>query len=133
MKSNVLGSLLCAIVVSLVFAGCSAEKKVYNGSVTLDGNPLDNAGVKLVSKDSSARGEHFSTTDGSGKFVIQDDPNNPLTPGDYVVVVDKVPEEMGGKSIVPDEYRKATSSPINLTIPAVDEDVSPIEIELTSK
>lgn len=131
MKANVLGSLLCATVVFLLLAGCTAKDKTFTGSVTLDGSPLDNAGVKLIPKESSARGEHYSTTDTGGKFTIQNDPNNPLTPGDYVVVVDKVPQEMGGKSVVPNAYRDAKSSPVNVTI--TEESSAIPAIELSSK
>ncbi|WDI43252.1 hypothetical protein [Bremerella sp. P1] len=128
MKANVLGSLLCAAVMFVLLAGCTAESKTFTGSVTLDGNPLDSAGVKLVSKDSSARGEHFSTTDAAGKFTIQEDPNNPLSPGDYIVVVDKVPQEMGGKSVVPNQYRSTETTPITLTIAPESSEIPPITI-----
>ncbi|MFN3148666.1 hypothetical protein [Bremerella sp.] len=131
MKANILGSLLCATVMLLLLVGCTAKDKTFTGKVTLDGSPLDSAGVKLVSKDSSARGEHYSTTDAAGNFTIQDDPNNPLKAGDYVVVVDKVPTEMGGKSVVPNDYRQAETSPITLTI--FEENVAIPPIELTSK
>lgn len=128
MKANFLGSLFCATVMLLLLAGCSAENKAFSGTVTLDGNPLDNAGVKLISKNSAARGEHYSTTNATGKFVIQEDPNNPLMPGDYIVVVDKVPAEMGGKSIVPNQYSKVESTPITVTIAAENGTISPIEL-----
>lgn len=128
MKANVLGSLLCVAVMILLIAGCTAKEKTFTGSVTLDGSPLENAGVKLVSKDGSARGEHFSTTDAGGKFSIEDDPTNPLTPGDYVVVVDKVPQEMGGKSDVPDQYRKVKTTPLTLTIAPEEQTIPPIEL-----
>jgi len=128
MKANILGSLICATVVCLLLVGCSSENKTFTGTVTLDGSPLDNAGIKLVSKDGTSRGEHFSTTDGAGNFTIQNDPNNPLTPGEYVIAVDKVPAEMGGKSVVPNQYRQFDTSPVTLTIAAESMEIPPIEL-----
>ncbi|MHC2067684.1 carboxypeptidase-like regulatory domain-containing protein [Bremerella sp. T1] len=132
MKSSILSGSLCALLVALLCVGCTSEAKVYSGTVSLDGNPLENAGVQLIANSSSARGEHYSTTDSSGKFTIASDPNNPITAGEYSVVVDKVPAEMGGQSIVPNQYRSQEKTPLKVSISADQTTIPAIELKSKS-
>ena len=114
MKAVFCRPLLCAVVLALFLTGCGSESRTYNGVVLLDDAPLPNAGVQLISKANSK--VHYGTTNAEGKFTIVENDDLKVDPGEYVVVVDKVPTEMGGKSEVPGVYRKEDSSTLKVTI-----------------
>ncbi|MEW4451777.1 carboxypeptidase-like regulatory domain-containing protein [Bremerella sp. JC817] len=131
MKFAQVSVLLCASV-ALLLIGCGkAPSQTFTGKITLDGNPLAQAGIELLPKEGGATGVHYGTTDAEGRFTITEDDTNPITPGEYSVVVDKVPTEMGGKSEVPDPYRNKEKTPLSVTIADGSTDLA--EIELSSK
>lgn len=101
---------------SLFAIGCGGTTHTASGKVTLDGKPLSNGGVTLVSADPNEVAIHSGTTNESGNFSIQENQSTPIKPGEYIVVVDKVPQEMDGVSIVPEIYRSQTTSPLRATI-----------------
>ncbi|EAQ81071.1 carboxypeptidase regulatory-like domain-containing protein [Blastopirellula marina] len=133
MKLHFVGFFLSAALMSLLFVGCGSEGETFQGTVTMDGTPLDRAGVQLYPKDNGAKGIHYGTADAQGAYKITEDSINPITPGDYYVVVDKVPTEMGGKSVVPEVYRDKESSPLTVTISSGSNQIPPIEISSNPK
>ncbi|GAA4425789.1 carboxypeptidase-like regulatory domain-containing protein [Bremerella cremea] len=128
MKLAQVSALLCASV-ALLMIGCGkAPSQTYTGKVTLDGIPLEQAGIELRPKEGGATGVHYGTTNAEGLFTITEDDTNPITPGEYTVVVDKVPTEMGGKSEVPDLYRYKEKTPLSLTVADGSTDLAVVEL-----
>ncbi|TWT31930.1 carboxypeptidase-like regulatory domain-containing protein [Blastopirellula retiformator] len=126
MKFKFAASLACVALVAVTVIGCG-KTKTFSGSVSMDGAPLASAGVQLI-PEGGGKGVHFSTTDEQGNFTIVEESANPLSAGEYVVVVDKAPTEMGGKSVVADIYRDQKKTPLKMTISDGSTKLPPIEL-----
>ena len=86
---------------SLVLMGCNSGKiKTYTctGTVTMDGQPVDNASVAFINLSHSAPAS--ARTDAAGKFTLQSEP------GDYDVSVVK----FTGNATADDPYAPSTNS-----------------------
>ncbi|MCA9194163.1 MAG: carboxypeptidase regulatory-like domain-containing protein [Planctomycetales bacterium] len=141
--------LLCAAGLLGFMVGCGPDlshlpKTVKaEGTVTLDGIPVDQATVVFIAQQGqySAR----AITDASGKFTLQAFDEKPgAVPGDYKIQVNKtVLNESGGGSDpgaggtvqvsygLPKRYAAISTSGLKYTIP--DQDTSDILLELKSK
>src|SRR5689334_14813931 len=92
----------CLLVLVAAVTGCSrGTPSAVSGKVLLDGQPLANASVQLVSVGNSAQGMHSATTDLNGSFHIAEagSSNNPIQPGSYVVLVSKSELPEGAASL----------------------------------
>jgi len=98
---------LGAALLALATIGCDRHPSgtaEVSGRVTLDGQPLAGAEVELVPQANPELGGHTATTDSDGAFTVQppSGSNNPLRPGQYVVLVRKLrskgndPNQPGG-------------------------------------
>lgn len=90
---------LAAAVAAL--AGCGGNNLVpAEGTVTLDGNPVDGAMVTFVATEGGAL--YTGQTDASGAFKLthRNDPGAP--PGSYKVMVTKTSGIVGGEGTKPD-------------------------------
>lgn len=80
--------------------GCGGPKLVpVNGTVTIDGKPVDGATVTFVSDD----GKHsFSgSTDASGNYSLQEGEKTGAYPGSYKVIVIKNPHKATAEALDP--------------------------------
>lgn len=127
MKAVFCRPLLCAVVVATFLVGCGGSSREFNGVVLRDDAPLQNAGVKLISQTDGK--VLYGTTDSEGKFTIVETGGQAVEPGEYLVVVDKVPAEMGGKSEVPKVYRQEETSTLKVTIGSDNTLIPPIELK----
>jgi hypothetical protein len=95
---------------TIVLAGCGAkdQKAVVNGTVTLDGVPLDSAEMRFASV--GGQTPTAGATVASGKFVAE------LVPGSYVVEINAA--KIVGK-------KKAYESPDSPTVNIVQELLPP--------
>jgi len=129
-KVSIAAALCFCAGICVLMAGCGGQSYSASGKVTLNGQPLDGAGVTFFATDPAQQSVHSTTASASGEFTIEGDENNPLTPGEYIVVVDKPAAEMGGKSVVPKNYTTKELSPLRATIAGTHSDS--IEVKLTS-
>ncbi len=137
------GRLGAALLLAIGVAGCGQKNgptAQVSGHVTLDGRPLTSAEIELIPKKSPELGGHSATTDASGDFSIRSpsNSNNPLKPGQYVVLVRKFrsngnePGKPGGGMAsvvdeVPPVYHDRSKSPLTVdvqegenTLPSLD-------------
>ncbi len=117
-----------AVLVCLAITGCGSSSST-SGVVTLDDAPLAGGGVTLFSTGSGAERVHAGAINEQGAFTIQENQDTPILPGEYIVVVNKPPAEMGGESVVPKIYRDKKTSPLRVTIDAANQPVPPIKLK----
>jgi hypothetical protein len=94
-------------LLTILLIGCGGEKFYpVEGTITLNGDPVESANISLVSEDGKKTFSGFS--DSTGKFVIGT-PEQPGAPaGNYKVTVVKTKMIEGSESMQPgsDEYLK---------------------------
>jgi hypothetical protein len=107
------------ILMSLMLAGCGHDGKVrVKGVVTLDGKPVEEAGVNFI-----PLGEHphpaFAMTDKGGYFdMTTNQPGDGVYPGEYKVCVTK--KELGQKAQAKLQHAKGFESRAILGGPRID-------------
>jgi len=99
-------------------AGCGSTNSVpVEGTVTLQGKPLEGATVMFTSTRGSGPGPFVAKTDESGRFTLgpRDRPGNGAEVGEYSVVIATVasdPSELApiktAKEVVPSRFRIGT-------------------------
>jgi len=131
------------IAIALLPMGCGSKggHKPVQGTVTLDGQPLDGASVHFYS-DEKGGPSAGALTDSSGKFVIVGQDKKGLPPGRYKVTVSKIKGGVTDEPVV----AAVTDADTKNDLPAIYSDPSktilsfsvtgdgtPIEIKLDSK
>lgn len=130
----------------VVGAGCgkSGTRSEVRGQVLLDGQPLAQAEVQLLSKAGSSM--HSGTTDADGNFVIAEDAGSttPIQPGEYVALVSKqsMPENaaslpgggMGAMiNVVPPIYQDRTATPLAVKVEGATTQLAPFQLTKDAK
>jgi len=90
---------LIALLLSSV--GCGSGLSPVTGVVTLDGAPVDNASVTLVSEDGKTM--YVGATDSTGNFTIATGEEVGAKPGTYKVLVVKTKHIEGAESMNPSD------------------------------
>ena len=102
MKKRFFIYLLLGMLVSTSWmTGCKKPTGTFpvTGTLTLDGQPLDNARVTFSPANPSSGTVASGSSNDKGEFTIKTQIGHPgTTPGEYVVVVKKIIEEWDGKS-----------------------------------
>lgn len=142
---------ICFAAASLLFGaclvGCSrGTPSAVTGRVLLDGQPLAGASVQLVPSGNDTLGMHSQTTDASGNFRFAETgkSNNPIQPGNYVVLVSKIelpPDAaslpgggMGAtRELVPLIYQDRTQTPLKVEISSANTNLQPFELKSEAK
>ena len=134
---------------TFMLSGCGSGFSAVTGNVTLDGVPVEGATVTFVSEGGNKSYSGF--TDASGNFALKSGEREGATAGTYKVTVTKTKAVAGGetmtpgsadylkqmkaqqkqgskeaKSELPQQYSKADSTPIKVTVPVSE----PVKIEL---
>ncbi|WP_425615292.1 DUF6795 domain-containing protein [Anatilimnocola sp. NA78] len=122
--------------------GCGGGKATaVSGSVTMDGAPLADATVQLVPDGDNNLGVHTTKTDSSGRFQFAEkgSSNNPIQPGNYVLLVSKqqAPSNGAGSStamgglveVVPGLYTSQATSPLRVPIKEANVDLPTFELK----
>jgi len=122
--------------------GCGGGKPTaVRGTVKMDGAPLADATVQLVPDGNNTLGIHTTKTDGSGnfRFAEKGSSNNPIQPGNYVLLVSKqqapasgaaASTAMGGLvEVVPGVYTSQATSPLKVEIKDANVDLPPFELK----
>jgi len=142
-------TLSAAFAVLVAFTGCGSGFTPVSGTVTLDGVPVEGATVVFTSEDGGKSYSGF--TDASGAFSLKSGEKEGATPGNYKVTVTRTKSVAGAegmapggadymkqmkaqqkqgsketKSELPQQYSKAESTPIKVTVPVSE----PVKIEL---
>jgi hypothetical protein len=127
--------LLHVLILAFVAAvsGCSGPPSL-SGSVTLDGEPLQGAGLLFVPKEGTGE-TVVGATDEEGRFVITPAAGRSIAYGKYKVVVTKRAEPTPAQisaMLTPDELIPAKYSDLSQTELEVDVNSSAeIELKLT--
>lgn len=135
------------LLLAAALTGCSrGTPSAVSGKVLLDGQPLANASVQLVSVGNSAGGMHSATTDLNGGFRFSESgsSNNPIQPGSYVVLVKKseLPEGaaalpgggMGAtRELVPVIYQDKARSPLKAEVTSANTELPALELKSDAK
>jgi hypothetical protein len=126
------GESLRAAVLLLAVAGCGGKGFIRTtGTVTLDGEPLDEAVIVFVAE---TQGSDTPTgrSQSDGTFSLRTGKAEGAAPGAYKVVVNKYdssPKAKGKKSVLPSIYSSAKTTPLRCTVPHD----GPVLLELKSK
>lgn len=97
--------LVCLGLTACALAGCGGVKLVpVEGTVKLDGKPVDGATVTFISDD--GKWTAFGTTDSSGHFSLQSGDKAGTLPGNYKVTVVKSPNKATEGNLDPNEAMK---------------------------
>jgi hypothetical protein len=114
------------LLLPAALVGCSGVPPNYATlHLTLDGDPLDRAEVRLYPKTDLDLGSYLGTTDENGMAIIQGDSRFPdaIRPGEYSVVVrlpDSPPVEVPGAPqsprSLPSRYGDRTDTPLSVEI-----------------
>lgn len=142
----------CMVVVVLVCSGCGTGTVDFEARVTLDGKPLEDAAVTLVSSGETRNRTAAGITDAQGSVHFTTfEPGDGVLPGEYIVLVSKSPKSveeefssaditdpevaarMGARSrgafvpytpsSLPRLYLDAAQTPLRCTVPPDDEPV----------
>lgn len=146
---------LSIVVVPFALIGCGGGMKSVDGVVTLDSKPVEGAMVSFTNADNPGAPSAEGTTDASGKFTLSSRgkpgvpagnykatvtkteskgpaPGAAMTPGspEYVKMMQGMSKQGPPKSLVPDKYTKANTTPFTFKVPP---DSSPLKLDMTSK
>ena len=80
----------------LIISGCGPSHSKVEGTVTLDGNPVEGALVILIKEGDSVGLNPTGISDSSGHFLVVSGNEEGVLPGSYKVTVSKV-ENFAGK------------------------------------
>lgn len=146
---NTIYCLLCALCLAASGCGGKVATNMVEGTITMDGAPLADATITFspVSQGSGMIG--VGTSDAEGKFTLQTVAGaigKGTTAGEYTIFVTKteavptgntstadggeIVREVEDKSLIPEQYTKASTSPIKQTIV---KGLNKVEIKLLSK
>lgn len=122
--------ILLILALATGLAGCSGPESL-SGTVTLDGEPLSDAGLLFVPQEADAE-TVIGSTDKNGRFVITPAAGRAIAYGTYKVVVTKraqpTPAQIAAM-LTPDELLPAKYSDLSQTELAV-EVISSADIDL---
>lgn len=131
-------SLSVFIVIVITFSGCGGGREAsVQGTVTLDGQPLDHGNVSFIPVPQGA-GAH-ATIESDGTFSASTGGTKGLDPGDYLLTVrafDEPTEDprggppIPGKLLTPEKYASSSTSELRFTIQPGSND---LEVELHSE
>ncbi len=132
---NLVVALLCVLLPVLTGCGDKLATNRVEGTVTIDGTPLANATVTFSPVSGGSGMIALGKTDTEGKFTLQaefGETGKGTTEGEYAITVRKVESVPTGKtwksedgeilpvledkSLVPDLYGKASTTPLKHTI-----------------
>ena len=147
---NTIFPYLCLFLLAAI--GCGSGKVATNmveGLVTLDGVPLAGAGITFSPVTQGAGMIAVGTSDEQGRFTLQTqlgEIGKGTTEGEYTVTVVKIEsiptgrtittetgettQESSERSVVPEMYRSATTTPLKQTIV---KGLNKVELALVSK
>src|SRR5437762_1698385 len=83
-----LNAALCAGVMLCLVAGCGKKQYKVEGTVTLDGKPVEGATVTFMPEEKGVKPAYCST-DAEGRYHIMTPDGEGALRGDYIVVIIK--------------------------------------------
>ncbi|MBN2577819.1 MAG: hypothetical protein JXB10_02425 [Pirellulales bacterium] len=119
---------LCSAACLLLAAGCGGGLKPVpvTGDVTLDGKPVDDAGVLFCPKEKGPVA--IGVTDAAGKFQLSSNDHSGALPGQYRVAITKQqilgeenygrlgPKAVHVKWLIPEKYSRIKTSGLQATV-----------------
>jgi hypothetical protein len=128
-------SLLLLLPLSLI--GCDRgppmpKQYPVTGAVTLDGKPLDSAGIMFLPRGETRGTGALGMTDAEGKYTLKTDYGGPGAPeGEYAVTISRVANrdgtpyvpkpdvaEAGERETLPGHYSDSMKTVLTATVPA---------------
>jgi hypothetical protein len=133
MGRTILGrASFCTAVLLLAVVGCGGKKLIpITGTVTLDGQPVDEAVIVFV-PETQPGDTSTGRSQSDGTFSLRTGKADGAVPGAYKVVINKYdtsPTAKGKKSVLPRIYASAKTTPLQCTVPHD----GPVLLELKSK
>jgi hypothetical protein len=121
---------MVALAALACFVGCgSASDGGVTGTVTLDGNPLKNASLRIMPTGETKGLGGVGKTDASGKFTLTSaQGGREIAPGTYKVVVNRPLRKDGSE---PDPNVPPIESDATETLPPIFSDENQTTIKLT--
>lgn len=148
-------TIACVLFCAFALSGCGGNSTIatdkVTGLVTLDGTPVEGAGISFTPVTAGSGRPAFGTSDEKGIYtltVLGGKPGEGTLPGDYIVTVDKVvPENTGqmepdpnepgqmrekviAKDLLPLKYKTSGATPLKATVVS---GANTINLELESK
>ena len=109
------------IVLFVLFCGCGSKLPIVEGTVTLDGVPLENAKVVFQAPD---RPMAVATTDASGRYDVRTGSQRGMAAGSYKIAISAYEtKDAGNESPIPilstpKQYNSAATSGLSVDIVA---------------